>query len=221
MLPAIESLFTRNRDRLQGVRGWPDIARIGSSNLRRLRELLAEDANAAVASELPLSERQEWSQAAEALRQLVEQVTEDKPLLVRFRVESFQIGAGVHVYCGDTPGSLVSGWVSGKVIAVEKAYRPEWYDGSANAGYYWQISIRPDRAVLRDSAVLRCSTSEPRLQHSADCRELSRAIHADPEFFRIFSDNAQRAWAPIWCLERGLQLSRAGTTMRDWFASEV
>jgi hypothetical protein len=59
------------------------------------------------------------------------------------------------------------------------------------------------------------------MSHAADCRKLSRAIHSDPEFFRIFADNAQRAWAPIWCLERGLQLCRAGTTMHDWFASEV
>jgi hypothetical protein len=218
-LPDIENLLTRNRERVQGIRGWADIARLGRTNLRRLRELLAEDASAAASSEISSVERREFAQSAEALRDLHEHATEDKPCLVRFRVESFRAGDDVYVYAGDTPHSLVPNWVSGTIVAVAKAHRPEWNDGSPNAGYYWEVTIKPSRPVFSDAETLRCSTSEPRVQHFRDYRALFDALHSDPEFFRVFADNAQRSWSPLWCLERGLQIPVGASDVRAWFTS--
>jgi hypothetical protein len=216
-LPAIEGLLSRNRDRLQGVNGWADVERLGRTNVERLRELLAEDACAALAADVTAAERREWTRAAEALATLAGRAVEAKPCLPRFRVESFRAGAAVQLYAGDTPGSLVPGWVGGRVVAVTKAHRPDWNDGSPNAGYFWQVDIAPERAVLADGGRLSCSTSEPRVLHADDYRFLREAVDADPEFFRIFADNAQRSWIPLWCLQRGLGLAGPEVRVRDWF----
>jgi hypothetical protein len=68
-LPAIEGLLSRNRERLQGVNG-ADVERLGRTNLRRLRELLAEDASAALAADVTAAERREWTRAAVRVRRI-------------------------------------------------------------------------------------------------------------------------------------------------------
>jgi hypothetical protein len=34
------------------------------------------------------------------------------------------------------------------------------------------------------------------------------------EFFRIFADNAQRSWAPLWCIDRAFQTSQVRDSFR-------
>jgi hypothetical protein len=215
--PDLRALFARNAERLRGIHGWPDIERVGRTNLKRLRELLADEALAAVSMEAPLAERREWSRAAEALRDAHERAREDKPCLPRLRVEVFQAADEVLVYLGDTPNALVSGWVRAKVLAVVKAHRPEWNDGSANGGYYWEVRLETAAPAFRDALPLRCSTSEPRVLHAADHQALLAARDADPEFFRIFVENAQRTWTPLWCLERDLRVVSGLPDVRAWF----
>jgi len=216
-LPALETLFERNRFRLQGIRGWADLARLGKSNLRRLRELFAEDATAALASPISADERRDWNAAAQALHSLEANALDDKPTLIRFRVENFPIGAEVCLYAGDTPDSLATGWVRGHIVSVRKAFRPDWNDGSPNAGYFWELGIEPLTPVWADTRALHASPSEPRLLHARDFVDLFRAKESYPEFFRIFVDNAQRSWTPLWCVERGLQLSPEAVDVRSWF----
>jgi hypothetical protein len=211
-------LLTRNRDRLSGIRDWNDVARLGRTNLRRLRELVAEDATAELA-EMTADERTAWRDAAERLRLIEASSSDDKPCLVRFRAELFRVGAVVRVYGGDTPGSLTRGWIDGRVVDVRKAHRSEWNDGAPNAGYYWQVTIAA--RLLPTTDELRCSTSEPRVLIEREWRQLADAYQRDPEFFRVFADNARRSWSPIWCLEQGLTSGEAD--LRAWFApySEV
>jgi hypothetical protein len=214
-LPELESVFSHHRERLQGIRDWSDMARIGRSNLNRVRSLLAEEALAAITDGESFEERRIRSVAIEQLSCLEQSVSEHKPCLPRLRVELFRRGDLVRVYLGDTPGCR--GWTDAIVIAVDKAHRPEWNDGSANAGYHWRVTLQTADAVLTDGVPLRCSTSEPRVLLAWEYSAVVAARLGDPEFFRIFVANATRAWTPIWCLERGLQLSTSPPDVAGWF----
>jgi hypothetical protein len=55
---------------------------------------------------------------------------------------------------------------------------------------------------------------------ASEHRAVREAAASDREFFRVFVENAQRTWDPIWCLERGLRISPSVPDVRGWFSSE-
>jgi hypothetical protein len=70
---------------------------------------------------------------------------------LRAEVSTARIGR-VLVVGGDTPDSVATGWVRGHIISVRKAFRPDWNDGSPNAGYFWELGIvqlRPEAIDVR------------------------------------------------------------------------
>lgn len=203
-LPSLSTLLGKHAHRLQGITAWEQIPLLGKTNIERLIQFarettLTEMAEGAGGDEL----RARQSGVAFLSNALVG--ADDKPLLPRLRVESFRKGDAVVLYLGDAVGSIAPApWVAATITAVDKAFRTDWNDGSANGGYFWRWEATAAAPVFPSQCAVRFSTSEPRALPAEAFRYLRAASAADPDFRAIFCANAERAWEPLWCIERGV-----------------
>lgn len=220
-LPDFETVFREHAYRLRGISSWEQVPLIGKENIERLLHLARASAMAGMAEG---SSQDDLKQIKAAIDYLTDCASDSpsKPLFPRLRVESFHKGECVRIYLGDSAGSVANDkWVTAVITAVDKAFRPDWNDGSPNRGYFWRWTATASSALFPGQSWVRFSTSEPRVLPSNGFEYLRRAIVDDPVFLAMFSDNAWRTWEPLWCLERETHSSGGQMNMRAWITESV
>ena len=208
----LADVFGEEAFRTEGIFGWWQVAQLGSANIARLLDIARSEA----------AKRLHQGEGAAEMRRLrpaldfLDRCESDdlRPLFPRLRTECFRLGDEVMAFLGDTPGALATGWVPGKVTAIEKSHKLEWVSERPTSGYYWRVTLTADREVLPQSRTLAFSTSEPRVMHAWELEWLRRS--RDELFLCSFSINATRTWAPIWWLERGFSGGAEPGRYRDW-----
>ena len=212
-----EVCCNKDRYRFGGINSMNDLATLGQGNLKRVRELLQERALEMVSRrETDRDDREKQQTALAHLEFLLREKRENKPFLPRLRNELFCTKDEIRVYLGDTLGTADNApWVSGTIIRVEKALRPEWRTAEANSGYFWQsTAVITSANGVSQSIVF--STTEPRVLLRREYDWLQNARTNDEAFFNIWCENATREWVPIWGLNANVkpeQLRRP----REWF----
>jgi hypothetical protein len=215
-LADFQLVFGSQSDRLRGVPSWDHVPLLGRGNIDRLRQLSRETAMRLLGEG---GSRDDLREVQGVIRFLSEcfLTSDEKPLLPRLRVESFQEGGRVYVYLGDTVGAIApNAWMSATVTEVDKAFRPDWNDGSPNGGYFWRWTADTSVPVFAGECRIRFSTSEPRVLLAEEFACLRKSHADDPAFFEIFCANAWRTWEPLWCLEHGTLSSGGEMNMRQW-----
>lgn len=212
-LPDFDVVFDTQAHRLQGIGSWHDVPLLGTDNARALLRLARESAHRLMASGGDVAERRGIKAAIDFLEGCLADALH-KPLLPRLRVESFRVGDAVRIYLGDTPGAVSSAWASATITVVDKAFRPDWNDGSANGGYFWRWAATADVPLFPGENTARFSTSEPRVVKTWEYDYLRGGT--DPAFVAIFAANACRTWQPLWCLERGVTVDGAAMRYEKW-----
>jgi hypothetical protein len=211
-----EMLLGGRHHRLQGVHLATHILELGRTNWASLAQLTRENAILRQAEGADREELRAIREGIDALENLIAIHPTDKPRLPKLRVESFRSGEAVMLYVGDAEGCIAhTPWISGQIVAVEKAHNPRWNDGGPNGGYYWRLMMTSKTPVFPDSLPIAFSTSEPRALPQADYDYLVWAKQNDPVFFALFCANAHRTWTPLWCEERGV--SYRDSPVSDWF----
>jgi len=213
---SFDTVFGSNRHRLQGIAGWPEVATLGRANLQRLLQLARDQANYLLSTS---AERAELAELRSATAWLEEQLgaAAVKPLFPRLRFESFEVGDEVQIYLRDTEHAIApNGWVVARITAKEKSQRPDFNDGTPNAGYYWRWTATAEKPLLPGIHALAFSTSEPRVIPSSELNALVRNLREDPSFVETCAANAWRDWRPLWCIERELACDAAKMDMRAW-----
>lgn len=210
------SLLTDDRQRLRGVTE-AQLPNLGRGNLKQIRQQLqtllsrmvmeGEDRDEIRAARAWLDRLDEWIAEAPA-----------RPRLPALRVEHFSEGDDIVAYLGDTPGALVQGWVGGRVVSIEKSHKPAWSHHPGTRGYYWRVTARMEQPVFPGSRALPFSTTEPRVLLRSELDWLRE--HPALPFVQIFSENARRDWAPIWCIEREVS-PPAPMDMAQWLRAGV
>ncbi|MES2462458.1 MAG: hypothetical protein V4671_17895 [Armatimonadota bacterium] len=209
-------VFGSQSERLRGVTSWEQVPLLGKGNIDRLLQLSRENAMRLLGEGGSRDELREVQTAIQLLSESLV-MAEDKPQLPRLRVESFRTGGKVHIYFGDTVGLVTPRtWVSAVVRQVDKAFRPDWNDGSPNGGYFWRRTADTAIPVFPGEQKVRFSTSEPRVLLAEEFAYLQKSIASDPLFLTIFCANAWRTWGPLWCLEHETLSSGGHMDMRRW-----
>jgi hypothetical protein len=220
-LPDFELVFGSQSERLRGIPSWEYVLLLGRGNIDRLRQLARETVLGLLSDS---GSRDDLREIQTVIQQLSEALltAEDKPLLPRLRVESFRKGAMVHLYLGDTDGAIApQPWVTAVVTEVDKAFRPDWNDGSPNGGYFWRWTAAASDPVFPGERIVRFSTSEPRALLAEEFAYLQKAPSDDPVFLEMFCANAWRTWEPLWCLEHGTQSSGGEMNMHRWITRSL
>lgn len=218
-LPSLELMTGAQYFRLQGVSSWDDVASLGKTSLERLIQITQENVYKLM---IDASNQDELKMIRQGVNFINDELIPNavkKPLLPRLRSECFSNGDKIFIYLGDTSSTIINSknnWVRANVEKVEKSYRSQWFDGSANSGYYWRLTARTfepvfDKAVL-DSVVF--STSEPRVLFDWEYSYFQQIN--DKNFLEIFSKNAWRDWLPLWCLEREIPCQAKEMDMKMW-----
>lgn len=153
----------------------------------------------------------------EHLQRLQQTSTHRKPVLPRLRVECFRVGQQVHLLLADTPGTREI-WADAIVCEVRKHHRPKWAHHFPSRGYYWRVTARAERPLLKNATALSFSTSEPRVLLLEEFEYLKRALHEDSHFVKIYCDSARRDWNPLWCDEADLSASGEQLDLAKWLA---
>lgn len=185
--------------RIKGITTEDDLSHIGKENVALLIETAREVASKAIAE----GDLDQARATAAGIRRLSEVMTESqpsRPRLPRLRRECFKVGQPVYVFVGEMTNAGPP-WRRGRVASVGKGYRGEWSSGAPNSGYYWRVEVEMDRPVKETLKTLAFSTSEPRVLFEADLRWLNRASESEGEFVRIYSENSERDWSPLWSQE--------------------
>ena len=215
-LSAFDTVFGPQTYRLQGIPDWDVVAHLGKRNLERLQQLAQEHVLKNLAGEHDRAELRECRHVITFLSDCLASLPGDKPLLPRLRVESFHKGEAVRVFLGDSEGQIAPmPWVEATITAVEKAFRTDWNDGTANGGYFWRWTATTPYPVFPEQDWVRFSTSEPRVVSAWEFEYLTTET-SDTQFQTIFAANADRAWEPLWCLERNTHSSGAKMDMQGW-----
>jgi hypothetical protein len=214
-LPSLDSLFGSEAHRLRGLKSWSDLPLLGRLNLVRLQHLAQEQAYANLARD----QREELRELQPGLRELgrlAEHAQERRPMLPRLRVEMFHPGDRLSIFLGDSPGTLVQGWVDARVEKVAKNHRPEWVSPQANSGYFWEVTASAERDLFPNSRQIRFSTTEPRVLPQGEFHYLLWAERFESRFFEIFVENAWRDWTPLWCIDRHTTIDPAKIDYASW-----
>jgi len=213
----VDELLGPSAARLAGIQRWDQLPGLGRANLARIVALLRAESGLAMAEDRDRDELHALARATTRVQALHDASTLHRPVLPRLRNELFRAGDLVQVYVGDSPKRETRrSWVSGRITAVEKAYRPDWDDGSPNGGYFWRSTIETREGVFSDRTPLRCSTTEPRVQLDEDARALRRLRQEDQEYMAIFVVNAWRTFTPLWCQERDLPFDGDAVDVTGW-----
>lgn len=216
-LPELSELLGAESHRLRGIPSWEVVYLLGARNLASLTEFTRRTIQAV---QWQGGSREELTHLTPGLRHLLQlQAThsEEKPLLPRLRNESFRMGESVVIYVGDTPNNVASAeWLRGTVTVIEKSQKPEFRDGSPNAGYYWRVTATFSESMFPGVDSISFSTTEPRAIPYNEFTYLRKAICTDTTFLQIYVANAYRVWHPIWCLERGLTSAGSAMDMEQW-----
>jgi hypothetical protein len=221
ILPGFELVFGSQSERLRGVPSWEHVLHLGRGNIDRLRQMARETVMQLLSES---GSRDDLREVQSVIRLLSESLltAEDKPLLPRLRVESFRKGNTVHLYLGDTVGAIAPhAWVTAVVTEVDKAFRPDWNDGSPNGGYFWRWTAVTDIPVFPGEREVRFSTSEPRVLLAEEFAYLKKSPYDDPVFLEMFCANAWRTWEPLWCLEHGTLRSGGDMDMHQWITRSL
>ena len=220
-LPDFDLAFGSQSYRLLGIPSWEHVPLLGKGNIDRLRQLSRETAMRLLGEG---GSRDDLRDVQSVINFLSESLltAEEKPLLPRLRVESFRKGNSVRLYLGDSGGVIAPcTWVEATVMEVDKAFRPDWNDGSPNGGYFWHWTAVTSIPVFPDESKVRFSTSEPRALLAKEFAYLQQSLSDDPAFLEMFCANAWRTWEPLWCLEHGTVSSGGKMDMLRWIAESV
>ncbi|MBC7806337.1 MAG: hypothetical protein H7145_09315 [Akkermansiaceae bacterium] len=221
-LPPFESVFGAQTYRLRGIGSWEQVPLLGTGNMERLRALLRGAAMRLLGESESRDDLREVQSAITFLSESIASAMEDKPLLPRLRVESFRKGNAVHIYLGDSAGTVApGGWVTATITEVDKAFRPDWNDGTENGGYFWRWTATAAVPLFPGQNTVRFSTSEPRVLLAGEFAYLQKAVSADPDFLEMYCANAWRTWEPLWCIERETHTSGEAMNMRRWISESV
>jgi len=211
-LVRLEELLGKEDSRIKGISGWNDIPYIGKNNISNILEFARRNVQHLFAQGESRSTLRELIPGIKQLEQYYAEIDTVRPILPRLRIESFRKDEKVAVYVGDTPGvTATESWVNGTIINIQKAHKSEFSNGSHSAGFYWEITLRSDRKIFTNENHLTFSTSEPRVIPLKEFGYLKEALVENTQFVHIYSENANREWEPIWCLER--KISSSGTKM--------
>lgn len=217
-LPALDTLFGEQHQRLHGITDWKEIASLGTANIQRLIQLAQETVQKLMAANTNYADLRELACGIDQLSAYLSN-TFQKPVLPRLRVETFHKGDLVAVYIGDSSGHFgTTEWVQARITEIRKAYKREWADGSPNGGYFWRCEATSNVPFFPDQNSVAFSTSEPRVLKIDELNYLKRAEQSDPLFFQIFVSNAYRTWTPLWCIERN-GCATGEVDMRKWLLS--
>jgi hypothetical protein len=221
MLPDFETVFRHEAYRLRGISGWDQVPELGRENIERLLLLARESALAVMADGGSTEERRPLKTAIDYLGECLPNSV-SKPRFPRLRVESFHKGEDVRIYMGDSVGSVApEKWVSATITARDKSHRTDWNDGSANGGYFWRWTATAASPFFPGQDWLRFSTSEPRVLPVSEFEYLKQAAEDDPEFLKMFAENAWRTWEPLWCIERETHSSGGQMNMKAWITESI
>ncbi|MCP4135711.1 MAG: hypothetical protein GY754_32385 [bacterium] len=215
-LPTLQELLGNDEHRLQGISRWDQIEIIGKKNIENIIHFARVNVNFQMTRG---TSRDELSSLSQGIRYLSEKVDAalSKPLFPRLRNESFREDERVVVFAADTPNSLPeTDWISGRVSAIEKSHKPEFDDGSPNAGFFWRVTVTFEEEVFPGNAALSFSTTEPRCIPTIEFDYLRESQEKDHQFVEMYSKNAHRKWHPIWCLERDLESAGESMDMYSW-----
>jgi hypothetical protein len=214
-LPSLESMFDNQFFRLEGINSWEDIKFIGKNNIDRLIQIAQEIILKFITQQVDKDEIRAMNKGIEFLTELSKGGF-NKPYLPRIRNENINTGDKVIIFVADTKGNISkTDWIKGLVVDKQKSFKSEWVDGTPNSGYFWLLTAKLEAQVFPTEDTIKFSTSEPRVLHDREYHYLKDAVGKDPEFLEIFSNNANRRWLPIWCLEKGI-ISTNEMNMKSW-----
>jgi len=217
-LPALDTLFGEQHQRLQGIANWEQIASLGAANIQRLIQLAQETVQKLMAANTNYTDLRELARGIDQLSVYLSSASQ-KPVLPRLRVETFHKDDLVAVYIGDSLGHFgTTKWVQASITEVRKAYKREWADGSPNGGYFWRCEATSNVPFFPDQCSVAFSTSEPRVLKIDELNYLKHAEQSDPLFLQIFVSNAHRTWTPLWCIERN-GCATGKVDMQKWLLS--
>jgi hypothetical protein len=218
-LPSLELMTGRQYFRLQGVSSWEDVSILGKANLDRLLQVTQENIYRLMTDISNQDDLKAIRKGVNFINEKLIPIAIKKPLLPRLRSESFVKGDKVLIYLGDTISTIINSedsWVKANIEEVEKSYKSDWFDGSANSGYYWRLTAKTSKSVFENGNLdsIPFSTSEPRVLLDWEYNYLTTI--KDVEFLEIFSKNAWRTWLPLWCLEKNLSCDVEKMNMKVW-----
>lgn len=218
-LPSLELMTGGQYFRLKGISCWENVSILGKANLERLLQITQENIYRLMADISNQDDLKAISKGVSFIDEKLIPIAIKKPLLPRLRSESFVKGDKVLIYLGDTASTIINSgdsWVKANIEKVEKSYKADWFDCSANSGYYWRLTAKTSKPVFEngDLDTINFSTSEPRVLLGWEYDYLKQT--KDMEFLGIFSENASRTWLPLWCLERNLFCDVEKMNMKFW-----
>lgn len=216
-LPAPHDLLGEDSYRLEGIEDWEKIEVLGEANLARLEALVEKFIYHSMSRGEDVDELKLLARGKKHIAGLRESCDQVKPYLPRLRNNLFREGDELALFLGDTPGATGDPWRHVKVTTIEKGHNAEWSMDSSARGYYWRVTVEAlEGALFPGQRTLSFSTTEPRAILRSEMMYLLEAKEKDPAFFQIFCDNARRDWAPIWCIELGLECETSAMDMRRW-----
>ncbi|MCP4346468.1 MAG: hypothetical protein GY795_13185 [Desulfobacterales bacterium] len=219
-IPSLTELLGNEKHRLQGISGWEHISLLGKHNIDNIIHFARMNVNLAMTTGTPRDELALLSQGIQHLNKLAGENSIKKPLFPRLRNESFRVDENVVIFVADTPNVLPeTDWISGIVTSIEKSHKPEFADGSPNAGFFWRVTVTFSEEIFPGNSTLSFSTTEPRCIPLNEFDYLRKSFEKDQMFIKMYSENANRKWHPIWCLERNLESAGETMDMYSWLHS--
>lgn len=220
-LPSFEMMLGNQLFRIAGVDNWDDLQYLGRVNLERFKQLAQENILQLISEGHDKYDLLTIRHGIDHIADLIPSAPK-RPLLPRLRAESFQINEPVMIYIGDSQNHLPNtDWIKARVTNIEKYYRHEWHDSSANSGYYWRVTATAQQQIFSNQYSISFSTSEPRVMPLWEFNYLytlsdgDEQLNGDERFLKIYAKNANRSWQPLWCVELGIHCAKT-MDMENW-----
>lgn len=216
-IPTLKEMLGNEKRRLKGISDWESIPSLGKYNIDNIIHFARMNINLLMTQSVSRNELTILSQGIKHLTEFSNESIIQKPLFPRLRNESFRLDENVVVYVADTPNIIpTNDWLSGTVTSIEKSHKPEFNDGSPNAGFFWSVTVTFMEEVFPNNCRLSFSTTEPRCIPRIEFDYLRKSFEEDQVFIKMYSENANRKWHPIWCLENNLKSSGEKMDMYSW-----